>query len=55
MSLKVEEIIEEVSKLGLGSASYRQSLVYNDFHGDVQHHHGSHTYCYVFIGQIKAF
>ena len=43
MSLKVEEITEEVPKLDLGPAFYRQSFVYTDFHGDVQHHHGSHT------------
>ena len=43
VSQKVEEVME-VPKLGLGPAFYRQSFVYTDFHGDVQHHHGSHTY-----------
>ena len=36
--------MEEVSRLGLDPAFYRQNIVYTDFHGDVQHHHGSHTY-----------
>ena len=43
VSQKVEEV-EEVPKLGLGPAFYRQEFVYTGFHGDVKLHHGSHTY-----------
>ena len=46
--VKVSQKVEEVPKLGLGLAFYRQSIVYTDFHGDVQHHHGSHTYVCLF-------
>ena len=41
-SQKVEEV--EVPRLGLGPAFDRQRCIYTDFHGDVQHHHGSDTH-----------
>ena len=41
----------EVPKPSLGPAFYRQSNVYTDFHGDVQHHHGSHTYVYFYSNE----
>ena len=28
--------------------------VYTDFHGDVQHHHGSHTYVYFYSNEAAS-
>ena len=51
VSQKVEEVVE-VPQLGLGLVFYRQWFVYTDFHGDVQHHHGSHTYVCFYSNKV---